>query len=145
MIRKLYERSFAIQRQMLFSYLAGRLQCQSSSICSYTPTHTQRVQQVKFCTIECNKSLNVNTESNNNIEISPTAIELQKRLQCTNSEAVEVYEYLSANCDRINLEAVNRTVKWLHRIGATSSIIVKNAHILLIPLGKRGEIQFDLN
>lgn len=139
MIRKLYERSFAIQRQMLFSYLARRSQCQSSSIFSCIPltkTHTQRVQQVKFCTIECNKSLNGNTETDRNIEISSTVIELQKRLQCTTTEAAEVYEFLEANCERINFEAVNKTAKWLHRVGATSSVVVKNAHILLIPLGK---------
>lgn len=140
MIRKLYERSFAIQRQMVISYLARRIVCQSSSYCSHTLSKevapVQRIQRLKFSTFECDKNFGVKNKIENNNEVNPIAIELHKKINCTRPEANEVYEFLSANSDTVNLDAVIRTVKWLKRLGATPSVIVKNCHLLLIPLGK---------
>lgn len=62
---------------------------------------------------------------------------LTKMFQCTDAEAAEVLELLTILCaDGIDLRAIKKTVKWLHRCGATLPIIRKNCHLLILPIGK---------
>lgn len=64
--------------------------------------------------------------------------EIQQIFECTEVDAVKLHEYFSASQDdaAINLGTINKTVKWLIRIGASMPIIIGNCHILLIPIGK---------
>lgn len=133
MFRKLFERSTVIQRQMLFSYFAG--QRYQSKLFRFTqllaPVHRhQRQQLLTFSTLNCGKDVD---EAEINVDLNPILIELREKLQCSKSEAIEVYEHLSTSSGTVNMKQIIKTIKWLKRKGATSHVIVKNCHILLIP------------
>lgn len=138
MIRKLYERSFAIQKQIFVSYLARGIVYESSSFCSSQQlvAPVQSVQRLSFRTFKCDNQLNVEKKLEANDEINPNVLVLQKKLSFTTPEAEEVYKFFTINCDTVNLEQIIGIVKWLQKIGATTSVIVNNCHVLLIPLGR---------
>lgn len=52
--------------------------------------------------------------------------------QCSATEAVEAHTLLCEQNNSTNLKTIEKTVKWLHRLGATHPVLLKNCHILLI-------------
>lgn len=139
MIRRLCQKPFALQSQMLFLYQRNEKVFQSKSFSNFTTLFIvpiQRGQQLNYSKIGCDSKVSGKNKTDCNDEVSPVVIELQKKLQCTKAEAVDVYELLSTNSDGFKLDKINRTLKFLSRIGASMPVIVKNCHILLVSLGK---------
>lgn len=80
--------------------------------------------------------INIEKETKTKIENDPIVIKLEKKLQCTKSEAISVYVYFTKNAIQMDLEKMNKIVKWLHGLGAEISIISENCHLFLVPLSK---------
>lgn len=131
MIRRLYVDTFALRSQIQLLYHSNQKWCQLNS-CRLLGSTVQKIQQVNLCTNLCDKKTNESDCSN---ATNPIVINLQKQLQCTQSEAITIYKHLISNGDEIKLDTLNRILKFLNRVGATFPIIMKNCQILLIPLG----------
>lgn len=142
MIRRLCQKPFTLQSQVVFFYQPKERVFQSKSFSNFTTLFivpVQRSQQLNYSKNGCDTKLSGKNKSDCNDEVSPIVTELQKRLQCTKPEAAEVYEQLSTNGDGFKLDTTNRTLKFLSRIGASMPVIVKNCQILLVSLGKSFE------
>lgn len=136
MIRRLCQKQFVLQSQTLLLNQPKERVFQSKPFSYFTTSFIAPVrknQQLNYSKNRCDEK---SSGENCNDEVSPVVLELQKRLQCTKSEAAEVYELLSTNSDGFQLETINKTLKFLNRIGASMFVIVRNCHILLVPLGK---------
>lgn len=80
--------------------------------------------------------LHVDNKTTKISDTNQSIFKLEKILRCNRHETTKLYEYLSSNSERVDIDAINKTVKWLRRIGATSPVVLKNCHILLLPLGR---------
>lgn len=92
----------------------------------------QKTQCLPFCSTKSN----LENKTDDNAEINLFVSRLQKILCCTKPQAIDIYEILSFNRDRIDLGAINKTVNWLSKSGATLPVVAANAHILVTPLGE---------
>lgn len=147
--------SFVVQNRRTFStflskQIIAECYCDSKRICSFTNTLTaatitppiRRIQRLGYSNTSEDKSLNNN---NNTIDLGDEVVKTKlaafsKMFKCTHVEALEVLEFLSdltAQAESIiDLRSMNQSVRWLHRSGATLPIIMKNCHLLLIPIGE---------
>lgn len=97
--------------------------------------------QILYCS-NSSEDKNLNSKVNLVSETTddPKLAALRKIFQCTHTEAVEVLEFLSDlhhdDVHKIDLSAINKKVRWLRRCGATLPIIMKNCHLLLLPIGE---------
>lgn len=96
---------------------------------------------MQFCSIR--KSIERETKPELEFENDPKVLEIENRLECTKSEAIAVYKYFSKNNIHVDLKSMNKIVKWLHRLGAETSIIFKNCHLFLMPIGKFWKFKID--
>lgn len=58
---------------------------------------------------------------------------LRKLFQCTEQEAIDTHRILAS--DPVNMIEFRKILLWIHRKGVSMSVIIRNCHILLVPLG----------
>lgn len=146
MLRKLCTNSLALhQNQRTFSVwtkqlIIGQSELIRSSANTALVSASNRIQSLHYSTKRKNKVVDSVLDSLDEVAIDTRAVEFQEIFQCTYAEAVKVSQFLKTLSEdgvgNVNLHAINRTVNWLHRSGATLPIIMKNCHLLLIPIGK---------
>lgn len=146
--------SFVVQNRrtvstLLTKQIIAKCCCQLRIFsCTHTLTATTltppiwRIQNLSYSNSSEDKRLNNN---NNTIDLCDEAVKAKlaafsKMFKCTHAEALEVLEFLSdltADAkNSIDLRSMNQSVRWLHRRGATLPIIMKNCHLLLLPIGE---------
>lgn len=137
MFRSFSSKLFVIQSQIFIKPIKNQLQSPRflDSFTNYVNPSIQYTAHLQFCT-HVDNAFNFVKVTSGKVKINPTIIELEKSLQCTESEAISAYIFLSKNADHIDLKSINKTVKWFRRSGAETSIIVRNCHLFLVPLGK---------
>ena len=147
--------SFVVQNQRTFStfltkqIIANQCCCNSKRICSFTHTLTattitppiRRIQSLSYSNSSEDKSLNINNTIDLGDEVvKAKLVAFSKMFKCTHAEALEVLEFLSDLTpdakNSMDLRSMNQSVRWLHRRGATLPIIMKNCHLLLLPIGE---------
>lgn len=148
MLRIMRINSF-VQNHRMFSVFSKQItaacyqshqNCSSINPLTNNTTLVSKRIQILYCS-NCSEDKNLNIKVNSISETDdPKLAALRKIFQCTRTEAVEVLEFLSDLCGddvhKIDLHAINKTVRWLHRCGATLPIIMKNCHLLLLPIGE---------
>lgn len=92
--------------------------------------------QCLFYVTKKDTQLHVDNKTTKIPDTNQSILKLEKILRCNRHETTKLYEYLSSNSERVDIDAINKTVKWLRRIGATSPVVLRNCHILLLPLGR---------
>lgn len=89
-------------------------------------------------------TINKSTTSEITFESDPKVDEIRKIFGSTNGrEAISVYTYFTKNNIEIDLNNMNKVVKWLHRLGAETSIIANNCHLFSVPLSKSWTFLMD--
>lgn len=58
---------------------------------------------------------------------------LRKLFKCSEKEAIDTHRILTS--DPVNMNEFRKILLWIHRKGASMSVIIRNCHILLVPLG----------
>lgn len=130
----MFRRLCTIQSQILYSNTVKHLAYSPSKFHGFLIKPSVRNKSdISFRSIV---NIERETKTKTEIENDPKVIELEKALRCTKSEAISVYVYFSKNFTEMDLKKMNKTVKWLHRLGAEIPIIVENCHLFLVPLGK---------
>lgn len=96
---------------------------------TFEPNH-RLTHYTHFCTKSLKQPKLVLDNENN-----PNVTNLQKLLECSDIEAIEIIKCSTKVESTLDIRTINRTVRWLHRNGVTSPTIVMNYHILFMPLG----------
>lgn len=132
MFRKLFQNVKFMQHSRTFlPFTHHQSLCNPILVNSSLP----KIQCLFFMTTKY-KQLHVDNKITKITDTNQSILKLEKILRCNKLDATKLYEYLSRNCEWVNIDAINKTVKWLRRIGASSPVILKNCHILLLPLGR---------
>lgn len=141
MFRSLCTKSFMIQSQIYVNVVKHIVHSPHSKLYDFiVKPSVRKKSHISFRCIN-----NIEKETKTKIENDPKVIKLEKALQCTKSEAISVYVYFTKNAIQMDLEKMNKILKWLHRLGAETSIILENCHLFLVPLGEIFKLNFMFN
>lgn len=147
MFRIIFYRSFAIHNQICLDLIKNTVHSSSrwySFLNHVKPSIRYTSSHLQFCTDIHNDFNFEKRTAKMKIPITPIIIDLMKNLNCTESEAIFAYQFLSKRANQIDLKSINKTAKWLHKLGAETPIIVRNCHLFLVPLGKKLNLRFHL-
>lgn len=123
---KLFERWFLLQNKQLVIAASQKLLIRPSNNflevksniisirCLHNESELQQVQTDDFVNSESVKSL-------------------RKLFKCTEKEAIETHRILYS--DPANMKEFRKILLWIHKRGASMPVIIRNCHILLVPLG----------
>lgn len=121
--------------------------CPSNSLLRFPYLLVPLVNQTHYLSLSASgdKQFDTQNKTIDESDINPEAIKLQKTFNCTIAEAAKVYEFLSTNSDGVDLNQINKTLKWLNRCGATLPVMLINCHIFLCSSSKSHWLfDFDL-
>lgn len=142
MFHKLYISAFATQNRKLFLISTKQMILYRKLVTIHFPNNFldsfRRTQCSHFSTTNFMQlDSTSNSVSISDLVNNSNVISLQKMFDCTHKEAAQVYQCLltTQGDDSINWRMIIKTVRWLHRVGATTPIIILNCHILLNSIG----------
>lgn len=133
MFRRFYSKSFIIQSLNTFDNVIKHI-VQTPNCKYYGFIAKPSVREKSHISFRNPNVIEKKTKTK--LEDDPMVITLETTLQCTKSEAISVYVYFTRNAIEMDLAKINQIVKWLHKLGAETSIILKNCHLFSVPLGK---------
>lgn len=136
MLRKLCVNSLLAQNKRTSSFLVNQPPiCESNCVQSLKWAFSIPKTQNSFYSTTKRTGLLIENKIKKSTDATQQILELEKILRCSWDESNKVYEYLSNHSGHLDIDSIRKIVRWLHRIGATYPIILKNSQILLMPLG----------
>lgn len=128
MFRRLCNRALQIQSQICLNFLNVY---SSNQFRGFLVNQSAKQLSVRWI----GNSSERQTKTDITFDSDPNVSKIEMGLGCSRSEAMSIYTYLTKNEIEIDLKSMSKIVKWLHRLGADTSIISKNCHLFSTTLG----------
>lgn len=125
---------FIVTKQMILYRKLVTIHLPNNFLDSFRRTQCSHFSTTNFMKLD---STSNSDSTSSDLVNNSNVISLQKILDCNSKEAAQVYQCLltTQGDDSIDWRMIIKTVRWLHRVGATTPIIISNCHILLYSIG----------